>query len=68
MYLDSVRYRFMPEANARLAALQNGEAQLISSVPSELSARVAQRKDLAFDAEDFPVLGSYFVRATRRRG
>jgi peptide/nickel transport system substrate-binding protein len=47
VYLDAVRYRFMPEATTRIAALQNGEAQLISTVPMELSARVTQRKDLA---------------------
>jgi ABC-type transport system substrate-binding protein len=33
VYLDAVRYRFMPEATTRIAALQNGEAQLISSGP-----------------------------------
>ena len=60
VYLDGVRYRFMPEATTRIAALQNGEAQLISSVPSELSARVTQRKDLAI-REVFPVLGSYII-------
>ena len=60
VYLDAVRYRFMPEATTRIAALQNGEAQLISSVPSELSARITQRKDLAI-REVFPVLGSYII-------
>jgi peptide/nickel transport system substrate-binding protein len=60
VYLDAVRYRFMPEATTRIAALQNGEAQLISSVPSELSARIAERKDLAV-REVFPVLGSYII-------
>ena len=60
VYLDAVRYRFMPEATTRIAALQNGEAQLISSVPSELGARVTQRKDLAI-REVFPVLGSYII-------
>jgi peptide/nickel transport system substrate-binding protein len=60
VYLDAVRYRFMPEATTRIAALQNGEAQLISTVPSELSARITERKDLAI-REVFPVLGSYIV-------
>jgi peptide/nickel transport system substrate-binding protein len=60
VYLDAVRYRFMPEATTRIAALQNGEAQLISSVPSELAARVTQRKDLAI-REVFPTLGSYVI-------
>src|SRR6266478_5355088 len=65
VYLDAVRYRFMPEATTRIAALQNGEAQLISSVPSELSARVTQRKDLAI-REVFPVLGSYIIVNSER--
>jgi peptide/nickel transport system substrate-binding protein len=60
VYLDAVRYRFMPEATTRIAALQNGEAQLISTVPSELSARITERKDLAI-REVFPLLGSYIV-------
>ena len=60
VYLDAVRYRFMPEATTRIAALQNGEVQLISSVPSELTAQVTQRKDLAI-REYFPQLGSYIV-------
>jgi peptide/nickel transport system substrate-binding protein len=60
VYLDAVRYRFMPEVTTRIAALQNGEAQLISTVPSELTARILERKDLAI-RELFPVLGSYIV-------
>ncbi|PSO26919.1 ABC transporter substrate-binding protein [Bradyrhizobium sp. MOS002] len=60
VYLDGVRYRFMPEATTRIAALQNGEAQMISSVPSELAARVTSRKDLAI-REVFPTLGSYVI-------
>jgi peptide/nickel transport system substrate-binding protein len=60
VYLDGVRYRFMPEATTRIAALQNGEAQMISSVPSELAARVTARKDLAI-REVFPTLGSYVI-------
>jgi peptide/nickel transport system substrate-binding protein len=60
VYLDAVRYRFMPEATTRIAALQNGEAQLISTVPPELRARITQRKDLAI-REIFPLLGSYIV-------
>jgi peptide/nickel transport system substrate-binding protein len=60
VYLDAVRYRFMPEATTRIAALQNGEVQLISSVPSELTAQITQRKDLAI-REYFPQLGSYII-------
>src|SRR5260370_29621592 len=60
VYLDAVRYRFMPEATTRIAALQNGEAQLISTIPNELSARITERKDLAV-RELFPLLGSYII-------
>ena len=60
VYLDAVRYRFMPEVTTRIAALQNGEAQLISTIPEELSARVTERGDLAVRAL-FPILGSYIV-------
>src|SRR5258708_21822677 len=60
VYLDAVRYRFMPEATTRIAALQNGEAQLISSVPSELTERITQRKDLAIH-DYFPMLCSYII-------
>jgi peptide/nickel transport system substrate-binding protein len=31
-YLDSVRFRFMPEATTRIAALQTDEVQLASSI------------------------------------
>jgi len=60
VYLDAVRYRFMPEATTRIAALQNGEAQLISTVPNELTGRIKERKDLAI-REYFPQLGSYII-------
>ena len=60
VYLDAVRYRFMPEATTRIAALQNGEAQLISTIPNELSARITERGDLAV-RELFPLLGSYII-------
>jgi peptide/nickel transport system substrate-binding protein len=60
VYLDAVRYRFMPEITTRIAALQNGEAQLISSVPPDLAAKITERKDLAI-REYFPQLGSYII-------
>ncbi|MEW6642128.1 MAG: ABC transporter substrate-binding protein [Pseudomonadota bacterium] len=42
----AVRYRFMPEANARIAALQTGEADIISNVPRDLVGRIEGRADL----------------------
>jgi peptide/nickel transport system substrate-binding protein len=65
VYLDAVRYRFMPEATTRVAALQNGEAQLISLVPTELSARITERGDLAV-REIFPLLGSYVIANSQK--
>ncbi|MGG2362422.1 ABC transporter substrate-binding protein, partial [Salmonella enterica] len=42
----NVRYRFMPEANSRIAALQTGEADIIANVPRDLVARIEGRPDL----------------------
>lgn len=52
-YLDSVRYNFVPEANARLAALQAGDADVIGDVPKDLAARLKGRPDLV-SQEVFP--------------
>jgi peptide/nickel transport system substrate-binding protein len=60
VYLDAVRFRFMPEATTRIAALQTGEAQLASSIPTELRQRIEERKDLAI-REVFPVGGTYVI-------
>src|ERR1700681_1760365 len=38
-YLDQVRYNFVPEANARVAALQTGNADVIGDVPRDLAKR-----------------------------
>jgi peptide/nickel transport system substrate-binding protein len=38
-YLDTVRYNFVPEANARVAALQAGEADVVASIPPDLAKR-----------------------------
>ncbi len=60
VYLDAVRYRFIPEATTRIAALQTGEVQLASSIPTELRDRIEQRKELAV-REVFPVGGTYVI-------
>ena len=46
-YLDSVRYNFVPEANARIAALQAGDADVIGDVLVDLVPRLKGRTDLA---------------------
>jgi peptide/nickel transport system substrate-binding protein len=45
-YLDSVRYNFIPEANARVAALQAGDADVISDIPPDLAKRFESRPEL----------------------
>ena len=60
VYLDAVRYRFIPEATTRIAALQTGEVQLASTIPTELRQRIEERKDLAV-REVFPVGGTYVI-------
>lgn len=52
-YLDSVRYAFVPEANARLAALQSGDADVIGDVLVDLAPRLKGRADI-ITQEVFP--------------
>jgi peptide/nickel transport system substrate-binding protein len=37
--LDEIRYRFIPEANARVAALQAGDVDVAQSIPPDLAKR-----------------------------
>ena len=46
-YLDTVRYNFVPEANARVAALQAGDVSYISEIPPELAKRLEGAANLA---------------------
>ncbi|HEX3346648.1 MAG TPA: ABC transporter substrate-binding protein, partial [Acetobacteraceae bacterium] len=39
-YLDTVRYNFVPEANARVAALQAGDVQFTSEIPPDVAKRL----------------------------
>ena len=64
-YLDSVRYNFMPEANARVAALQSGGADVIADVPPELAKRLAGRNDLHVQ-KVFPYCQAYFILNTQQ--
>ncbi len=60
VYVDAVRFRFIPEATTRIAALQTGEVQLASSIPTELRPRIEERKELAI-RESFPIGGTYVI-------
>ena len=44
--VDAVRYNFVPEANARVAAMQTGEADITTDIPDELMARMANDEDI----------------------
>jgi peptide/nickel transport system substrate-binding protein len=46
-YLDTVRYNFVPEANARIAALQAGDADFIAQVPADQIKRVQAQPGLS---------------------
>ena len=46
-YLDTIRYNFVPEANARVAALQTGDVDYISEIPPELAKRLDGAANLA---------------------
>ena len=63
-YLDTIRYNFVPEANARVAALQTGAADVISDVPPDLSKRLADRKDLTLQ-KVFPYCQQVFITNTQ---
>ena len=60
VYVDAVRYNFVPEANARVAAIQTGEADITTDIPDELMGR--------FDGQDeittltvFPFCQQYLI-------
>jgi peptide/nickel transport system substrate-binding protein len=58
--IPQIRYNFVPEANARVAALQAGDADVISDVPPDLSKRLTSRKDLSLQ-KVFPYCQQVFV-------
>ena len=59
-YVDSVRYRFIPEANARVAALQAGDVDVAASIPPELAKRFSGDPDLQTQTV-FPYCMQVFV-------
>ena len=59
-FLDSVRYRFIPEANARVAALQSGDVDVVASIPPELAKRFASDPNIETQTV-FPYCMQVFV-------
>ena len=64
-YLDSVRYNFIPEANARVAALQAGDADVVASIPPDLAKRFASNPNLEVQTV-FPYCMQVFVLNTQQ--
>ena len=64
-YLDSVRYNFIPEANARVAALQSGDADVVASIPPDLAKRFAGNAKLEVQTI-FPYCMQVFVLNTQQ--
>jgi peptide/nickel transport system substrate-binding protein len=64
-YLDSVRYNFVPEANARVAALQAGDADVIADIPADLAKRFDGRADVT-TLKIFPYCMQVFVVNTQQ--
>ncbi len=60
VYLDSVRYNFIPEANARLAALQTKKSDVISDLTVDLAKRLDGISELS-TLKTFPYCQQYFV-------
>src|SRR5258707_1366169 len=59
-YLDSVRYNFIPEANARLAALQTKKSDVIADLTLDLAKRLEGISELS-TLKTFPYCQQYFV-------
>lgn len=65
VYLDTVRFNFLPEANARLAALQSGAADVIADIPGDLGKRLDGIKNIT-EQKIFPYCQSYFIVNTQQ--
>ena len=60
VYVDSVRYTFIPEANARLAALQTKKVDAIADLTLDLAKRFDGNAELT-TLKTFPYCQQYFV-------
>jgi peptide/nickel transport system substrate-binding protein len=60
VYVDSIRYVFIPEANARLAALQTKKVDAIADLTLDLAKRLDGNAELT-TLKTFPYCQQYFV-------
>ena len=54
VYIDQVRYNFVPEVSTRVAALQSGTADFAAITPDNMSHFFEGRKELKIGGELFP--------------
>jgi peptide/nickel transport system substrate-binding protein len=64
-YLDAVKYRFIPEANGRIAAIQTGDADVVADIPPDLAKRLEGRSELQ-PVKIFPFCMQVFVLNTQQ--
>lgn len=64
-YLDAVKYRFIPEANGRIAAIQTGDADVVADIPPDLAKRLEGRSELQ-PVRIFPFCMQVFVLNTQQ--
>jgi peptide/nickel transport system substrate-binding protein len=64
-YLDAVRYRFVPEANSRIAAIQSGDVDVAGDIPPDLSKRFDGRPELSL-LKVFPFCMQVYVLNTQQ--
>lgn len=65
VFVDAVRYNFVPEANARVAAMQTGEADITTALPDELLARLEGQKGIE-PVVIFPYCQQYLIVNTQQ--
>ena len=58
--VDAVRYNFVPEANARVAAMQTGEADITTALPDELMGRFEGNEEIE-TLTVFPFCQQYLI-------